>query len=37
MTGYRAPEEAVSILGRYGRERARLLNQEREDLDILRY
>jgi hypothetical protein len=27
----------VSILRKYGRERVRLLNQEREDLDILRY
>jgi hypothetical protein len=37
MTGYKALEEAVSILRKYGRERVRLLNQEREDLDILRY
>jgi hypothetical protein len=27
----------VPILRKYGRERVRLLNQEREDLDILRY
>jgi predicted phage tail protein len=37
MMGYRALEEAVSILKRYGREVARLLNQEHEDLNILRY
>jgi len=37
MIGYRALEEAVSMLKRYGREVARLLNQEHEDPDILRY
>jgi hypothetical protein len=37
MKGYRALEEAVSILRRYGRERAALLNKEREGLDILRH
>jgi hypothetical protein len=37
MTGYRALEEAVSILRKYGREKAKLLNKERGDLDILRY
>jgi hypothetical protein len=37
MTGYRALEEAVSMLRKYGREKAKLLNKERGDLDILRY
>jgi len=36
MIGYRALGEAVSMLKRYGREVARLLNQEHEDPDILR-
>ncbi len=30
-------EEAVSMLKKYGREVARLLNQEREDPNVLRY
>jgi hypothetical protein len=34
MTRYRAFEEAVSMLKRYGREVARLLNQEHEDPDM---
>jgi hypothetical protein len=37
MRGYGVFEEAVSMLKRYGREVARLLNQEREYPDILRY
>jgi hypothetical protein len=37
MTGYKALEEAVSILRKYGKERAKLLNRERGDLDIPRY
>ena len=37
MMGYRALEEAVSILKKYGKEVARLLNQEREDPNVLRY
>ena len=35
--GYRALEEAASMLKKYGKEVARLLNQEREDPNILRY
>jgi hypothetical protein len=34
MMGYRALKEAVSMLKRYGREVARLLNQEHEDPDM---
>ena len=34
MKGYRAFEETVSMLKRYGREVARLLNQEHEDPDM---
>jgi hypothetical protein len=37
MMGYRALEEAVSMLKRYGKEAARLLNQEHEDPNVLRY
>ncbi|MCL7394003.1 MAG: hypothetical protein LZ169_04180 [Thaumarchaeota archaeon] len=37
MMGYRALEEAVSMLKRYGREVARLLNQEHEDPNVSRY
>jgi hypothetical protein len=37
MMEYRALEEAVSILEKYGKEVARLLNQEREDPNVLRY
>jgi len=37
MTRYRVFEEAVSMLKRYGREVARLLNQEHEDPNVLRY
>jgi len=37
MTGYRALEEAVSMLKRYGKEVARLFNQEHEDPNVLRY
>jgi hypothetical protein len=37
MMGYRALEEAVSMLKKYGREVARLLNQEHEDPNVLRY
>ena len=37
MTRYRAFEEAVSMLKRYGREVARLFNQEHEDPNVLRY
>jgi hypothetical protein len=37
MKGYRALEEAVSMLKRYGKEVARLLNQEHEDPNALRY
>jgi len=35
--GYRALEEAASMLKKYGREVARLLNQEHEDPNVLRY
>jgi hypothetical protein len=37
MMGYRALEEAVSMLKKYGKEVARLLNQEHEDPNVLRY
>jgi len=37
MKGYRAFEETVSMLRRYGREVARLLNQEHKDSNVLRY
>ena len=37
MTGYRALEEAVSMLKRYGKEVARLFNQEHEDPNALGY
>jgi len=36
MKGYRAFEETVSMLKRYGREVARLLNQEHKDSNVLR-